>query len=244
MERSFLTTLTKTVTSDIRATGFVSVSQAAPVPTSSYLAHDLVPPAGALPLPRVDSWSIPKTCPWQIPWPLPNTPMPVIDGVDSPQFDLFPRPNVSAFEMTVYNFCSYDLWLEPHVGPRVEIVEHVAANGIYSRPFQAADEGLGINLKVSKTEANFEKPVQIEYSVTGSTIWYDISLIDCLGKTGELKYEKPVRNGDTSACAGHEAGLQLGNAQAKSFQCGAGVWCDDQAYLYEASKEPCKAPQG
>lgn len=235
-EGGLLTTLTSTVVSDLRATGFVSTSQAAPLQTSSHLADDLVPTAGPLPLPRVKSWSIPKTCPWQIFWPLPDTPMPVIDNVNSPQFSLFPRPKVSPYKMTVYNFCSYDLWLEPHVGARVENVEHVAANGVYSRPFQAADEQGGVSLKVSKIKGNFARPVQIEYSRKVSTIAYDLSLIDCLGQTGETRYGKVVRNGNTSACAGHEAGLQLGNRQSRSFQCGSGAWCDDQAYFYEASQ--------
>jgi hypothetical protein len=142
---------------------------------------------------------------------------------------LFPRPDSTANTLTIYNYCDYDLYFEPHVGNTVEEVGHISAGGKLNRPFEAAPEGSGVNLKVSKTKGDYSKPVQIEYAVSSGTVWYDISLIDCLGRT-----EDGLRNGDTSACAGHEAGLQMGPAKdAISFQCGAGAWCDDQAYLYE-----------
>jgi hypothetical protein len=60
-------------------------------------------------------------------------------------------------------------------------------------------------------------------------VWYNLSLVKCLG-TKDGQYTT-----DTSGCAGHEAGLQFGNQQNKSFQCAAGMWCDDQAYLYDVS---------
>ncbi|KAF2997049.1 hypothetical protein E8E13_001115 [Curvularia kusanoi] len=180
-------------------------------------------------LARVSDWVIPATCPWKIPWPLPDTPQPTVDDVAIPQLSLFQRPESTANTLTIYNFCDYDLYFEPHVGNTVEALGHIAAGGKLDRPFESAPEGSGINLKVSKKEGDFSKPVQIEYAVSAGTVWYDISLIDCLGRT-----EDGLRNGDTSACAGHEAGLQMGPAKdALSFQCGAGAWCDDQAYLYE-----------
>lgn len=183
-------------------------------------------------LARVESWVIPATCPWKIPWPLPNTPMPTVDNVDIPQLSLFPRPQSTANTLTIYNFCDYDLYFEPHIGNTLAEIGHVPAGGKLDRPFEAAPQGSGVNLKVSKTEGDYSKPVQIEYAVSAGTVWYDISLIDCLGRT-----EAGLRNGDTTACAGHEAGLQMGpEKDAISFQCGAGAWCDDQAYLYEVSQ--------
>ena len=184
-------------------------------------------------LARVESWVIPATCPWKIPWPLPDTPQPTVDDVAIPQLSLFPRPGSTANTLTIYNFCDYDLYFEPHIGNTVAEIGHISAGGKLDRPFEAAPEGSGVNLKVSKTEGDYSKPVQIEYAVSAGTVWYDISLIDCLGRT-----EDGLRNGDTSACAGHEAGLQMGPAaDALSFQCGAGAWCDDQAYLYEVCVE-------
>lgn len=187
-------------------------------------------------LPRVkDSWTIPPACPWYIPWPLPSTPMPVIDNVDAPQLILFSRPVVVADRITIFNYCKYDLWVGPYFGNILAEVEHVPAGGKFDWQLTTASDGSGNNLKVSKVKDNFTHPVQIEYTVASGRVWYDISLIDCLGRTGEMKRGKVVRNGDTRACAGHEAGLQLGNANAMTFQCGPGVWCDDQAYMYEVS---------
>lgn len=165
--------------------------------------------------------------------------MPVLDDVEIPQLDIFPRPVTLADTMTVYNFCDYDLWLQPYIGSQIGSVEHIPAGGQLARPFSAADRDIGISLKVSKAEADFATPVQVEYTAAADgLVYYDLSLIDCLGRTVEVRHGKPVRNGNTSACAGHEAGLQLGSASAMSFQCGAGIWCDDQAYLYEVSQKP------
>ena len=183
-------------------------------------------------LERVSSWTIPSSCPWSIPWPLPDTPNPTIDDVDIPQLSLFPRPQTTPNTLTIYNFCDYDLWFEPHIGNTLEATGHIPAGGRLDRPFEMAPEGSGVNLKVTKTEGDYSKPIQVEYAVSAGTVWYDLSLIDCLGRTPE-----GLRNGDTSACAGHEAGLQMGPAaNAVSFQCGAGAWCDDQMYLYEVSR--------
>jgi hypothetical protein len=157
--------------------------------------------------------------------------MPVIDNVAIPQLSIFRRPVTVAGTITVYNYCSYDIWTQPNIDGNVAEIVHIPAGK--ERPFPMAGDGSAVNLKVSKVEKNFVKPVQIEYSVKDGVTWYDLSLIDCLGSSTEMKNGKYLRNGDTSACAGHEAGLQLGNDKAMSFQCGSGAWCDDQAYMYE-----------
>jgi hypothetical protein len=198
-------------------------------------------------LPRVSAWSVPKTCPWDIPWPLPDTPMPVVDNVDIPQLSIFPRPTAVHDTVTVYNFCDYDLWLESNVGNVVAGMEQIFPGRKLDRLFHAGERGHGINFKVSRAEADFTNPVQVEYMADEyGKVWYDLSLIDCLGKTGEIRNGKPVRNGNTSACAGHEAGLQIGNenANATTFQCAAGAWCDDQVYLYEASQRRSRKCNG
>ena len=78
--------------------------------------------------------------------------------------------------------------------------------------------------------------MQVEYSVN-DTASFDLSLIDCLGTEGMTTTGKVIRNGDMSMCPGHEQGLQLGNKGSRSWQCAAGAWCDDQAYLYEVSRK-------
>src|SRR5690242_1496740 len=78
-------------------------------------------------LSRVESWIIPATCPWKIPWPLPDTPQPTIDDVDIPQLSLFNRPDSIPDTLTIYNFCDYDLYFEPHIGNQVEELGHIPA---------------------------------------------------------------------------------------------------------------------
>lgn len=201
------------------------------VATSSFPTSSAVSQISTLP--RNDSWVVPESCPWNIAWPLPNTPAPVIDNVAIPQLSIYPRPKAAANLVIVYNYCPYDLWVEPYVGSRIAAVERIPAGNNHS--FQMLSDGPAVNLKVSKVEKSFAKPVQIEYSGSKGRISFDVSLIDCLGTTIGPKNGVYVRNGDTSACAGHESGLQIGNDKSLSFQCSPGAWCDDQMYLYEVS---------
>ncbi|KAH7371048.1 hypothetical protein BKA66DRAFT_573224 [Pyrenochaeta sp. MPI-SDFR-AT-0127] len=174
-------------------------------------------------LPRMSSGEVDaiyKTC-WngQIKWPLPGTPNPVVDEV-TPQLSIFPLPSTKPDTLIVHNYCSYDIYFNHFNGAHSLETGHIAGGASIERPLS------GTVLKASKT-ADMAKDVLIEYAVAGDgVLYYDLSLITCLGQTGGLD------NGDLSACAGHEAGLQLGNANSKSFQCAAGAWCDDQAYLY------------
>jgi hypothetical protein len=154
-----------------------------------------------------------------ITWPLADTPCPIIEMV-TPQLNIFGRPESTPSTLTVHNYCSYDLFFQ-HLngaGPLLETGSIPAGQTIHS-PLA------GTVMKVSKSQA-MTKPVQIEYGAHG---FYDLSLIDCLGSTNG------TTNADTSACAGHEAGLQLSSPAGLAFQCASGAWCDDQVYLYEVS---------
>ncbi|OAL46611.1 hypothetical protein IQ07DRAFT_546866 [Pyrenochaeta sp. DS3sAY3a] len=170
-----------------------------------------------------------KTC-WggKIPWPLPNTPNPVVDE-PAPQLSIFARPATKANTLTVHNYCSYDLYFNNFDGQI--LLEHgkLAAKSSIERSLG------GDVMKVSKTN-DMAKDVLIEYNVDGGLLWYDLSLITCIGRDAN-----GLENGDLKDCAGHEAGLQLGNSNAnyKSFQCAPGAWCDDQVYLYQENL--CKA---
>lgn len=196
-----------------------------------------IPLAGGSPiverqsLPRVQSWSPPEGC--NVAWPLPDTPMPVVDHVALPQLSLFPRPVTSPSTIFIYNFCDYDIWVLPILGEDVLPVEHVAKGARHSRPLAPTANNSGTSLKVSKIKDDFSRPVQIEYTAQDDgRVFFDLSLIDCLGRSA-FQNDSLLRNNNTSACAGHEAGLQFGNSQSKSFQCGPATWCDDQAYFYE-----------
>lgn len=154
-----------------------------------------------------------KTC-WNgaLEWPLPNTPNPVIDVV-SPQLEIFERPTSTPNTLTVHNYCDYDIHFVHFNGGNPETGCLTAKTSI-DRPLQ------GTVFKASKNEG-MGNDLLIEYSIDATgVLWYNLSLLTCM------------ENGDTSKCAGHEAGLQLSNPGKMAFQCGAGTWCDDQAYLY------------
>ncbi|KAF1847053.1 uncharacterized protein K460DRAFT_52514 [Cucurbitaria berberidis CBS 394.84] len=167
-----------------------------------------------------DVSAIYKTC-WngQLQWPLPGMPNPCLDVVAA-QLNIFPLPITKPDTLTVHNYCSYNIYFNHFQGANMLESGNIAAGAKIDRPL------FGSVLKVSKTP-DMAKDVLVEYAVADGRLYYDLSLITCLGRTNG------VENGDTSACAGHEAGLQLGNSKSKSFQCAAGAWCDDQAYLYQ-----------
>jgi hypothetical protein len=167
-----------------------------------------------------------------IQWPLPASadgvlmPMPVVDNLTWTQLSLFARPESTPSKLTVMNYCSYDLYFE-HWNEAVKLSSGVIASGGSCKEAIA-----GTVMKVGK-DSIVGQPVQIEYSAPNG--FYDLSLIDCLARSEVEGPQKGFRTADTSACAGHEHGLQLSNPGSKAFQCAAGAWCDDQAYFYEVS---------
>jgi hypothetical protein len=162
----------------------------------------------------------------RVKWPVNDLPPPSVNK-DSQQLSVFDSPATTPGSLTVHNYCNYDIHYR-HEGQ--DNVLH--ANGVLSAgtSYIAPVSGLGQVWKGSKT-ADMGKVVLAEYSVQANNdIWYNLSLVKCLGVGKDGQYTT-----DTSACAGHEAGLQFGNQGFKSFQCAPGLWCDDQAYLYDVS---------
>jgi len=150
-----------------------------------------------------------------------------------PQLDVFPRPESVGGMLTMHNYCGYDLYWSHVNGKKVlsdpedtKVFEtgHLPAGGTETRPLA------GDNMKVSKT-ASGDQPVQLEYTHAGEKLWYNLSLIDCLGR------KDAKITADMTHCVGHEAGIQMGQPEF-AFQCEAGKWCDDQAYLYGVSRYP------
>lgn len=203
------------------ATFLLSASLAAAAPVAPFTPR--YPDSGAV-LHRMSNAEVDaiyKTC-WngQLKWPLGDTPAPVADVV-SPQLSIYGRPAAKPNTLTIHNYCGYDIYYNHFAGPNNIGKGTLVANGVYESPLS------GTVFKASKNPSG-AKDLLIEYNVAGDgNLWYNLSLITCLGETNGLP------NSDTSACAGHEGGLQLGNTEAKSFQCAAGKWCDDQAYLYQ-----------
>lgn len=117
--------------------------------------------------------------------------------------------------LTVHNYCPYDIYFR-HLGlGGSQESGKITAGTNLVRPLS------GTVFKAYKTPA-MTQDVLVEYSVNPQTgaMWYDLSLLTCM------------QGANLSGCAGHEQGLQLGNAVSHSFQCAPGLWCDDQAYLY------------
>jgi hypothetical protein len=163
-----------------------------------------------------------------IAWPLPATldgvamPMPVLDDVDPEQPSLFAIPDSTPNKLTVVNYCPYDIYYEHLAGPAIIGQGTLSANG-----GSCSEAATGTVFKVGKTAVwPVTQPVQIEYGGN----FYDLSMIDCLARAANGE-----RTADTSACAGHEYGLQLSSPGARAFQCDSNAWCDDQAYFYEVS---------
>jgi hypothetical protein len=172
-----------------------------------------------------DVFKIYHTC-WggKLVWPQNDMPPPVTEQVSS-QLSLYKQPAAKAGTLTVHNYCDYDIHYQ-HLGNGLSGATQVLSAGTTS------DYPLtGTVFKASKT-ASLAKVVQIEYSVAGNVLYYDMSLIDCLA------FKDGLRTKDASGCVGLESGLQLGN-QGFSFQCAKGAWCDDQAYFYEVSRDSC-----
>jgi hypothetical protein len=158
-----------------------------------------------------------------IKWPIAGRPNPIVN-TEASQLKLYTPPKTTANMLTIHNYCNYPIDFD-HWGQAKKI-----ANGTLSASGTWGPEALSGS--VWKARKQGIKPLQgkpypdllVEYVVVKGRLTYDISLITCLGE-----------GMDTSACPGHEAGLNLGNKEWKSFQCGPGKWCDDQVYLYEVS---------
>jgi hypothetical protein len=142
---------------------------------------------------------------------------------------------------TVLNSCECPvfLWSVGHNcdGPEA-VAKLIEAGGTYSEPIRKCESG-GVALKISKT-TDASKPMQFEYAVWAtdpSMVSYDISYLDCLKNGSGEK--------DLSGCAGHEGGTQaVGGGDGKNFRCGAGEWCDVQAYVVAEFANLPGAPVG
>jgi hypothetical protein len=155
-------------------------------------------------------------------WPQNDMPTPVKEQ-DSKQLIIYTAPATKPNTLIIHNYCNYDIHYLHLNGA------NTLGNGILEAGATTESPLSGTVWKASKT-ATMEKVVLVEYNVASTgLLWYNLSLIECLGVTNGLK------NKDTSACTGIEAGLQLGNKDNFSFQCKPGTWCDDQAYFYYVS---------
>jgi hypothetical protein len=161
----------------------------------------------------------------RIPWPQNDLPPPLAD-TPIKQLKVFNPPETKPGRLIIHNYCNYPIHYV-HWNGSINLGQGVlAAHDTFD------NELSGTVWKATKTPES-DKVVLVEYNVAADTglLWYNLSLVKCLGVNPDNK----MYTTDTSACAGHEAGLQFGNKGMMSYQCAPGRWCDDQAYLYDVS---------
>jgi hypothetical protein len=120
-------------------------------------------------------------------------------------------------EVHLINSCSYAVSVEELAGPGCDCNEggQVAAGSSWNNTLQACSSGNRV-LKVYREGET--APMQFEYGVDSSNVWYDMSFIDC------------VQSGyDFSACAG--AGWAMrSESECHAFSCSGGEDCCTQGY--------------
>lgn len=132
---------------------------------------------------------------------------------------------------TVKNFCPYPVYVAiDYKGgwPDAAIVVptwHRISGPLHQSPSCAGNDinacG-GVSLKASKTPNG--PRMQFEYLATEGTVYYDISLIDCINAPG--------------GCAGHEAGYTAYSGEGcQAWTCPPGLRCDKNAYIEAAAKD-------
>lgn len=121
------------------------------------------------------------------------------------------------------NSCDYNVTIEEFAGPGCECSEgtDVEAGSSWNDTLKTCNSGNRV-LKVYKEGET--APMQFEYGVDSSYVWYDMSFIDC------------VKDGyDFSACAGAGESATAGWAMSSekechAFSCSGGEECCTQGY--------------
>ncbi|KAF3000819.1 hypothetical protein E8E13_006594 [Curvularia kusanoi] len=127
----------------------------------------------------------------------------------------------------ISNRCPYDIWLWSVDQGYSSAPIHIPARSKYSEPFRSACNGCGTSLKISKTnELIAGRHTQLEYSIAGGNLWYDISFVDC------------AKGGSASDCPGHDLGLAMDSPESAcgKAHCAAGSYCPTQAYYVDTPK--------
>ena len=81
----------------------------------------------------------------------------------------------------VKNNCGFSVYLRS-VGSSVGALQTITAGGSYSEQFRTTSTGAGVSLKIDKTGdptgSGAGNIVQFEYTLSGSTVYYDLSTLD------------------------------------------------------------------
>lgn len=137
----------------------------------------------------------------------------------APALAVMPRDTASGVGGQIHfkNSCSYAVTVKPFPGTGCECGEggEVAAGSSWNDTLKTCAGG-NTSLKVYRVGET--APMQFEYGLANSMVWYDMSFIDC------------VASGyDFSACAGE--GWSMGSsANCPTFNCTGGAECCKQGY--------------
>jgi hypothetical protein len=130
---------------------------------------------------------------------------------------------------TVINSCTYDLYVQAVGGgdTNLEMPDSLPAKYMWHKPLRTTPNGGGVSIKVSKTP-DMSNIMQFEYALANGLVYYDISLLNCLG-TGANSH-------DASDCPGWKDGL-LGVGgrscgDAGRVECRPGEICENMNGAY------------
>ena len=120
------------------------------------------------------------------------------------------------------NSCSYAVTVEEFAGPNCDCSEgaEIAAGSSWNDSLKPCNTGNRVLKVYRKGEST---PMQFEYGVDSSNVWYDMSFIDCV-KSGY----------DFSACAGNGWSMRS-ESECHAFSCTGGQECCTQGYCDPAA---------
>lgn len=135
-------------------------------------------------------------------------------------------PTTSVGTFTIYNNCSYPVYLM-RTADENSPIRTLAAGRTYGERYATRSNGGGISIKVALNQSTLElgvsKQVQYEYTLAGGGVWSDISLVNC-NKGGFC-----------------EAGFSListdPNCSRPNRVCHPGVWPCNDAYMYPTNDQ-------
>lgn len=139
----------------------------------------------------------------------------------------------------VQNQCPYPVYIwsvDQLVNPAYPT--EIPSSSMYREELRTSCDGCGVSIKVSRTQA-IEDITQFEYAFfSNGTLYYDISLIDC------------VQGTNATMCPGWELGLRMvggtDDGECGEWYCPPGEYCPADAYYvpWPGLKHPVKMCSG
>jgi hypothetical protein len=123
----------------------------------------------------------------------------------------------------VSNRCDHDVYVSSVSKNQAAPFVKIPARSQWKQAFNTCD-GCATSLKVSNTdELVAGAHTQLEYTVAGGQLWYDISLVNC------------AEGQDGAACPGWDKGLSINTTESAcgNTQCQGSTFCTASAYFVD-----------